>query len=97
VNDGILLVEGGGDPFVNTTGSYVVRINYQQPVQAITVATGGGSGGLTSEQATQLAELHKRFGLTSGVPLVNTPTSITAGDVDLSVTQVGDTVTVERQ
>jgi hypothetical protein len=41
VTGGILLVEGGGDPFVNTLGSYVVRVNYSQPVQAITVSTGG--------------------------------------------------------
>lgn len=40
VSDGILLVSGGGDPFVNTTGSYNVRILYQQPVQAISFATG---------------------------------------------------------
>ena len=45
VTDGVLLVQGGGDPFLNTLGSFVVRINYQQPVQAITVATGGGGGG----------------------------------------------------
>lgn len=44
VTNGILLVSGGGDPFTNTTGSYVIRINYQQPVQAITVSTGGGGG-----------------------------------------------------
>jgi hypothetical protein len=44
ISGGILLVEGGGDPFVNTLGAFVVRINYQQPVQAITVATGGGGG-----------------------------------------------------
>lgn len=44
VNDGILLVAGGGDPFVNTVGTFVVRINYQQPVQAISFATGGGAG-----------------------------------------------------
>lgn len=51
VNNGVLLVDGGGDPFINTTGSYVIRINYQQPVQAITVATGGGGGGgLTQQQ-----------------------------------------------
>lgn len=51
VSGGVLLVDGGGDPFVNTTGSYVVRINYSQPVQAITVSTGGGSGGgLTQQQ-----------------------------------------------
>lgn len=48
VNDGVLLVSGGGDPFVNTTGSFVVRVNYQQPVQAITVATGGGGGSAPS-------------------------------------------------
>lgn len=48
VNDGILLVAGGGDPFINTTGNFVVRVNYQQPVQAITVSTGGGSGGASA-------------------------------------------------
>jgi len=41
VTAGILLVSGGGDPFLDTTGAYTVRINYQQPVQAIGVATGG--------------------------------------------------------
>lgn len=41
VVDGILLVDGGGDPFADTAGAYTVRVNYQQPVQAITVATGG--------------------------------------------------------
>jgi hypothetical protein len=44
VNDGILVLDGGGDPFLNTIGAYNVRINYSQPVQAITVSTGGGSG-----------------------------------------------------
>lgn len=44
VKDGILLVSGGGDPFVNTTGSYVVRVLYQQPVQAIGFSTTGGGG-----------------------------------------------------
>lgn len=44
VSGGVLLVAGGGDPFVATLGSYVVRINYQQPVQAIAVSTGGGGG-----------------------------------------------------
>lgn len=49
VTNGILLVDGGGDPFVNPSGSFTVRINYQQPVQALTVATGGGGGGLTAQ------------------------------------------------
>jgi hypothetical protein len=49
IGDGVLLVNGGGDPFNNTTGSYVVRINYQQPVQAIAFSTEGGSTGPTAE------------------------------------------------
>ena len=49
VINGTLLVDGGGDPFNNTNGAYTVRINYQQPVQAIGVATGGG-GGVTAQQ-----------------------------------------------
>jgi len=63
VNDGILLVNGGGDPFNPTAGSYVVQINYQQPVQAITVNTAGGTsdpwatileGSLTTGDALKL-------------------------------------------
>lgn len=45
INDGILLVNGGGDPFINTIGAYTVRINFQQPVQAISFTTGGGGTG----------------------------------------------------
>ena len=53
VSDGILLVSGGGDPFLNTSGTYTVRINFQQPVQAISFNT-GEAGGLTTEQNDQL-------------------------------------------
>jgi len=53
VSSGVLIAEGGGDPFLNTLGQFVVRVNYQQPVQAITVATGGSSGGPTAEQIAQ--------------------------------------------
>ena len=42
VTNGTLLVSGGGDPFVNTLGNYVVRIRYSQPVQAIGYSTTGG-------------------------------------------------------
>lgn len=45
VTGGVLLVDGGGDPFVSTLGAFNVRVNFSQPVQAITVATGGSSGG----------------------------------------------------
>lgn len=54
VTDGILLVSGGGDPFVNTTGTFVVRINYQQPVQAISFSTGGGTAPTAEEIADEV-------------------------------------------
>lgn len=46
---GVLLVDGGGEPFVSTLGVFQVGIRYSQPVQAVTVSTGGG-GGSTPEQ-----------------------------------------------
>ena len=55
VTGGILLVDGGGDPFNDTTGDYVVRINYQQPVQAITISTGNAA--LTEEEHNKLMKL----------------------------------------
>lgn len=95
VTDGVLLVDGGGDPFVNTVGSYVVRINYQQPVQAIAFVSNAG-GGLSGAQATQLSEIHQRLGLEVGTPLEQTTNSIIAGDILLTVEEVDGTVTVER-
>lgn len=59
ISDGILLVAGGGDPFASAVGSYTVRINYQQPVQAITVSTAGG-GGLTTEQDEKLTAIDNK-------------------------------------
>ena len=43
VTAGILLVEGGGDPFLDTVGNFTVRVNYAQPVQAVTISIGAGS------------------------------------------------------
>lgn len=40
---GILLTDDDSDPFVDTLGAYTVRINYQQPVQVIALATSGSS------------------------------------------------------
>jgi hypothetical protein len=54
VTDGILLVSGGGDPFINTSGSFIVRINYQQPVQAISFSSGGGIGPTAGEIAAEV-------------------------------------------
>lgn len=98
VGDGVLLVDGGGDPFVNTTGSYVVRINYQQPVQAISFDSGGGAGGLTTDQAQQLLEVYQRLGLAAGLPLTQTATEISTPDWTLEVAEpAAGTVTVTRQ
>jgi len=63
VTNGILLVAEGGDPFVNTNGSYIVRINYQQPVQAITVSSGSG---LSSGQASDLSAIKRMTDLIPG-------------------------------
>lgn len=63
VSNGILLVDGGGDPFVNTIGNYIVRINYQQPVQAITVSSGSG---LSSGQASDLSAIKRMTDLIPG-------------------------------
>lgn len=49
VENGILYVEGGGDPFVDTLGAYTVRINYAQPVEVLAISTSGGGGATASE------------------------------------------------
>jgi hypothetical protein len=51
VTGGSIVVSGGGDPFVSTLGDYTVRINYQQPVQAMGYSTGGGTAPSASEVA----------------------------------------------
>ena len=55
---GNLFVAEGGSPLVNTLGSYNVIAQYTVPVQAQAMATSGGTGGLTSEQAGQLAKIN---------------------------------------
>lgn len=76
VNDGVLVVDGGGDPFLDTIGNYNIRINYSQPVQAITVATGGGSG-LTLGQIESSSILAKESTIVSSTQSIkNHVTSI---------------------
>jgi hypothetical protein len=98
VQDGILLVSGGGDPFVNTSGDYVVRVNYQQPVQAISFSSeGGGGGGLTTDQAASLAhieamlaEVHQMNALDAAAPVTHAPGTISVGDIVIDLS--GDNV-----
>lgn len=110
INDGILLVNGGGDPFLNTNGAYTVRINYQQPVQAISFSSTGGSGStLTKEDiriemdnnSTKLAEtntkvdeLHKIQGLDPLNEMTVTQHNRTVGTINLDITGNGETLTV---
>jgi hypothetical protein len=57
VQNGILLTSDSADPFINTSGAFQVRVNYQQPVQAIGVNTGGGGGGGLTQQQVRDAML----------------------------------------
>lgn len=40
VNNGILIRDGGGDPFTDTVGTFRVNVRYTQPVQAISYDAG---------------------------------------------------------
>ena len=88
---GNLFVEGGGVPVVNTLGAFNVAVQYTVPVQAQGIAT-GGSGGLTTQQATMLVELWQRLGLDPAAPLIATASAITAGgDIEIALTGDGTT------
>ena len=51
---GNLFVEGGGQPVVQTLGSYNVSVQYTVPVQAQAFSVSGGSSGLTPTQDSNL-------------------------------------------
>ena len=63
---GILLVEEGGDPFVNTVGSFTVRVLYQQPLEAINIGVNAAAIptpaeialAVRTEIATELAKIN---------------------------------------
>lgn len=102
ISDGVLLVNGGGDPFNNTNGAYMVRINYQQPVQAISFATGGSGSSITKEEireeidnnSIKLGELHKIQGLDINNPMTITTTTRTSGDILLDIEGNGETLSI---
>ncbi len=94
VTDGILLVDGGGDPFTETIGSYVVRINYKQPVQAVAFNVNSSGGGLTDDQAALLAGAARVCVLAPGVDQVSNVSNNT-GNVTLeSNTSAGASITI---
>ena len=97
VSDGVLLVDGGGDPFIDTIGDFVIRINYQQPVQAITVTTNGTpSTGLTTQQAVMLEEIWKLHALKPGSPMQVSPTARQVDGISQNIQEVAGTVTISR-
>jgi hypothetical protein len=56
------------------------------------------AGGLSPTQQALLEEIHRRLGLDPAAPLTTTPTSIVAGDIDMTITGDGETTsTVTRQ
>jgi hypothetical protein len=82
VTEGILLVDGGGDPFVDTLSAFVVRVNYQQPVQAITVSTGGGGGGSGDWTTGEKEQIRNRLGIDgSGAAPSATPTLASSAEL----------------
>jgi hypothetical protein len=98
VVDGILVVDGGGDPFLSTLGTYNVKINYSQPVQALTVATGGGGGaGISPELLTMLEEFLTIEGYKTGVVAENSPTLRKAGSVELAISGYGSNFTTVQK
>jgi len=85
--------------FIQTDGGF--NVNIRQGYSSLTqlVSSGGSSGGgLTTNQAKQLEEIHQIQGLDSNNPLTYTPTSKITGDIEIQVT--GDqinTATLTRQ
>ncbi len=51
VTDGVLEVDGGGDPFVDPAGSYKIRLKLQSPGIAIGYSSTGSSGPSAAEVA----------------------------------------------
>lgn len=107
VTNGILEVEGGGDPFVDPVGSYKIRINRETPGIAIGYSSIGSDPSAIASAvwnhasalsiAARLGEVWGRLGLDVNAPLTNGITQITFGQIILALTEVGSNITVTRQ
>ena len=80
---GTLLVEGGGDPFVSTIGTYNVRITSTVPLQAEAIIVETGVSGLTAPESAKLLSLSDGLTTASAVwsAPVGTPTVGTTGEL----------------
>lgn len=79
VTEGILLVEGGGSPFVATLGDYTVQINFQQPVQAI--ALENATPALTAQEIAAAVRLELAVELSKLDAKISTRATQTSVDV----------------
>jgi hypothetical protein len=68
---GNLFVEGGGQPVVNTLGSYNVSVQYTVPVQAQAYDSGGGSVYTPAQIATAVLEAAAVAPIQSDIAKVN--------------------------
>ena len=106
VTNGALIVSGGGDPFVSTLGDYVVRIVYQQPVQAIGCLTSGSSGPsayeianavrtILTQELLKIRETHEYLGLSESDVTIS-DTAINSDNINQSLIKTGDSVIMRR-
>jgi hypothetical protein len=80
VVNGILEVEGGGDPFVDPAGAYKIRINRQTPGIAIGYSSSGTTGPTAADiAAAVLAAAAVAGGMSSRVVAINNTTLAGAG------------------
>lgn len=79
VTNGVLEVEGGGEPFNDPVGTYVVRINRQTPGIAIGYSSNGVTGPSASDIAAAVLALAQATPIHSDVRKVNGDTIIGHG------------------
>ncbi len=91
VAGGNLVGGPAGDPIAYSAGVQTLLL---QSANSTVVTTGSG---LSTEQASQLSELHKLSGLDPAAPLAVTQTQRTAGNISQSISETSGTVTVTRQ
>lgn len=110
VTNGILEVEGGGDPFVDPAGSYKIRINRETPGIAIGYSTGGSTAPSANEVASavwahasateiqiRMEEAWGRLGLDTSAPLISGQTQISFGAIVMALTGNETSSTLTRQ
>jgi hypothetical protein len=101
---GSYVIQGNlGGEILPVAGVYVERKT--SAAYATTAVGGNGPSaadiavavrGVLNAELVRIVELAKVHGLVESSPLVVTPTSRSAGDVAQTISQVGETVTVER-